>query len=110
MGTDTNPDQNNISIAEIITHSHAMLRHAEAGEWEIVAEEEAKRRRLLNNYFSSQSNIAQVPNIEAAISELLQINDKLEALSVAARDDIRSALAALNIGRTAVNAYRDNAR
>ena len=110
MDTDTEPDQYSINITKIIKHSLAMLKHAEAGEWEIVAEEELVRRRLINDFFSQPSNITSEPHIDVAIQELLQVNDKLERLSVAARDEARSAIDSIKTGRTAVNAYRDNSR
>ena len=104
------PDKYSRAIAEIISHSHAMVRYAEAGRWDTVAEEEIKRSHLIRDFFSTPSNITKVPNIEAAVNELLQINDKLEQLTAAARDEIGSALAALKTGRTAVSAYRENSR
>ena len=102
------PEQNNSNIADIIELSHAMLRHAEAGEWESVAEHEPSRRRLLDAFFSTSRDFSAEPGIRGAIQELIQLNDRLESLSVSARDEAKSALTSLNKGRTAVNAYMQN--
>ena len=97
------------NIAALIEHSHAMLKHAEAGEWETVAEDEAIRRELIDAYFSKPSNLASEPDISGAIRELLQINDRLERLTMDARDSVRTEVQTISNGRKAVNAYTDNA-
>lgn len=102
------PDQFNGNIAKIIRYSQTMLRHAEDGEWDIVAEEEIIRRRLIDNYFSKPLNTSTEPFIAAAIQELLEVNNKLEKLSAAARDDAMSIINSITTGRTAINAYREN--
>ena len=87
-----------------------MLKHAEAGEWETVAEEEVVRARLINDFFSQPSNLTSEPHIGVAMQDLLQVNDKLERLSVAARDEAMSAIDSIKTGRSAVSAYRENSR
>ena len=109
MDTDTKPQLDRISIDKIIEHSLAMLRHAEAGEWEIVVEEEDTRRQLINDFFSQPSILTSDPDIGGSIQQLLQLNEKLEKLSVAARDEARTAIGSIKTGRTAINAYMNNA-
>lgn len=99
-----------MDIDDLIRHSRVMLKHAEAGEWETVADEEGRRRRLFNEFFSTSSNVASVPNIDVAIRELLRVNEMLEILSVAARDEAKSAINSIKTGRIAINAYRENTR
>ena len=96
-------------ISALIEHSHAMLKHAEAGEWEAVVEDEAVRRELIDAFFSQPSNIANEPDISNVIKELLQINDRLEQLTSDARDRLKSEAQTISTGRKAVSAYTDNA-
>ena len=96
------------SINDLIDHSHAMLRHAEAGEWDTVARDEAMRRELIDAYFSNPSNIANEPEISHAIQELLRINDRLEQLTAAARDTARAEIKNIGTGRKAISAYTEN--
>ena len=98
-----------MNISSLIEHSQAMLQHAEAGEWEAVARDEAVRRELIDAYFSEPSNVANEPEISSAIRELLQINDRLEQLTSNARDSVRSEVQTINTGRKAVSAYAENA-
>ena len=87
-----------------------MLKHAEAGEWESVAEDEIKRRQLIDSFFSEPSNIAHEPEISTAIREMLKINDRLEKLTIDARDAARTRVSTINSGRKAVDAYTANSR
>ena len=73
-------------LSRLMEHSHSMLEHAEAGDWDTVIRDEATRRELINAFFSKPSNIANEPDISTAIQELLQINDRLEKLTTDARD------------------------
>ena len=102
--------ENTANISDLIEHSHAMLGHAEAGEWETVIEDEVIRRQLINTFFSKPSNIANEPDISTVIQEMLLINDKLEKLSIDARDEAKTEVNSITSGRKAVNAYADNAR
>jgi hypothetical protein len=100
---------NSANISELIEHSHSMLRHAQAGEWETVIEDEVIRRQLINTFFSKPSNIANEPDISAAIQEMLLINDKLEQLTTDARAKAKTDVSSICKGRKAINAYADNA-
>jgi hypothetical protein len=101
--------ENTANISELIEHSHAMLGHAEAGEWETVIEDEVIRRQLINTFFSKPSNIANEPDVSTAIQELLLINDKLEQLTIDARSRAKTEVSSISNGRKAVSAYADNA-
>lgn len=98
------------NISDLIEYSHSMLKHAEAGEWETVVNDDAIRRELINAYFSEPSNIANEPDISTAIQQLLLINDKLEQLVTDARDKVKTEVTSISTGRKAVNAYAENAR
>jgi len=101
---------NSANIAELIEHCHTMLRHAEAGEWDTVVNDEVIRRQLINTFFSEPSNVANEPDISTAIQELLKINDKLERLSIDARDEAITEVNSISSGRKAVSAYEENIR
>ena len=96
-------------MSDLIDHSRAMLRRAEAGEWDTVTRDEVIRRDMIDRYFSAPSNIANEPGINAAIQELLQINDRLEQLTTDARDRTKVEIGTISTGRKAVNAYTGNA-
>ena len=101
--------KNTANISDLIEHSHAMLGHAKAGEWETVIEDEVIRRQLINAFFSKPSNIANEPDISTAIQELLLINDKLEQLTTDARTRAKTEVSSISNGRKAISAYADNA-
>lgn len=101
--------ENTANISDLIEHSHTMLGHAEAGEWETVIEDEVIRRQLINSFFSKPSNIANEPEISAAIQEMLLINDKLEQLTTDARNEAKTGASSISNGRKAISAYADNA-
>ena len=101
--------ENTANISDLIEHSHAMLGHAEAGEWEAVIEDEVIRRQLINTFFSKPSNIANEPDVSTAIQELLLINDKLEQLTIDARTRAKTEVSTISNGRKAISVYADNA-
>ena len=96
-------------MSDLIGHSRAMLRRAEAGEWDSVTRDEVIRRDMIDRYFSEPSNIANEPGISEAIRELLQINDRLEQLTTDARNSAKAEIDTVSTGRKAVNAYTSNA-
>lgn len=96
------------SINDLLVHSHTMLQHAEAGEWELVVSDEERRREMIHACFSKPSNIANEPGIGHAIQELLRINDRLEQLTMAARDRARTEIRTIGTGRKAISAYAEN--
>ncbi len=98
------------TMLELIEYSHSILKHAEAGEWEQVIAAEATRRQLINSFFSVPSNISDAPETSRAIRELLQLNNKLEKLTINERDSAKTEARTISKGRRAVNAYVDNAR
>ena len=99
----------NAGLSRLIQHSHSMLERAEAGDWETVIKDEIQRRELINSFFSRPSNIANEPNIGIAIQELLQINDKLEKLTLDARNAAKNDIDTISKGRKAVSAYTESA-
>ena len=87
-----------------------MLAHAEAGNWQLVATEEMARRQLFDTFFSDPSRLAGANEPAQSLQELLQINDRLQALAANARDQVKSELSTVSDGRRAVNAYAQHSR
>ncbi len=89
--------------------SEKMLRDAEAGNWENVFNIEAQRNLLLEKLFSSSNQENSVPEMDDKIRKIIAINDKLEAITLKARDWVRNDIASMSKGRHAVNVYEQNA-
>ncbi len=99
-----------VSLADLLEHSQAMLQHAEAGEWEAVADGEMMRRELLDNLFAEAANVADETELSSCLQQILQINQKLQELATQARDQVRADINTIGEGRKAVKAYTDNQR
>jgi len=97
-----------VNITDLFEHSHAMLRHAEAGEWTTVVKDEVIRRQLIDTFFSNASNLADEAELRKCLQELLQINHRLQQLAEHARDRVKAEVNTISEGRKAVNAYAEN--
>ena len=97
-----------VNISVLLEHSHAMLGHAEAGEWKTVVKDEMIRRQLINTFFSKASNLADEAELHKCLQELLQINDRLQQLAAHAREGVKAEVNTISDGRQAVNAYAEN--
>jgi len=99
-----------VNLSDLLEHSHAMLGHAEAGEWKTVAREEMVRRQLIDTFFSKASNLADAAELRECLQELMQINDRLQQLAAHARDRVKAEVNTISEGRKVVNAYAENSR
>lgn len=99
-----------VNITDLFEHSHAMLGHAEAGDWKTVAKDEMIRRQLINTFFSKASNTSDAAELRNCLQQLLQINDRLQQLATHARDRVKAEANTISEGRKAVNAYAENSR
>ena len=97
-------------MTELLSRSQEMLKHAQAGEWEVVIEEEVQRRHLLEKFFSMPSNVKNLPGIAEAIREMLSLNEKLQKIAIKARKNANDEADAIFSGRRAVGAYAKNSR
>jgi len=92
-------------MQELVSASQAMLEHASTGAWEKVARGELRRQQLLNTLFSEPGENMDVKEVDRIIREVLQINNKLESITVAACEYAKSKTEALVTGKRAVNQY-----
>jgi len=99
-----------VNIADLLEHSHAMLEHAEAGDWKTVVKDEMIHRQLLNTFFSKASDLTDKVELRHCLQELLQVNDRLQQLAAHAREEINAEAKTISEGRKAVNAYAANSR
>jgi len=89
--------------------SEKMLRDAEAGNWENVFNIEAQRNMLLEKLFSSNNQENSVQEMDDKIRKIIAINEKLEAITLKARDSVRNDITSMSKGRHAVNVYEQTA-
>ena len=99
-----------VKLSELLEQSQAMLQHAEAGDWEAVADGEMVRRELLDILFADPSNLANEAELGACLQQVLRINQRLQELATSARDQARSDMSTISEGRKAIKAYTDNLR
>ena len=99
-----------VNISDLLDHSHAMLGHAEAGEWKTVVKDEMIRRQLIDTFFSKASNLADEAELRKCLQELLQINHRLQQLTTHARGRVKAEVNTISEGRKVVNAYAENSR
>ena len=93
---------------DVIQYSQTMLEEAEAGNWETVFTVEKQRSRILKECFSPPFTKNDKDEINKKILQILNINNKLEAITSKARDDIRNQAGSINKGRHAVGMYAQN--
>ena len=89
----------------IATYSETMLKNAEAGNWDKVIDIEVQRSELLEKLFSSTDN---VDEMDDKIRKIIDINKKLETITLNARESARTEISSINKGRHAVNVYAQN--
>lgn len=95
-------------LQNALEHSEAMLKDAEAGNWDKVIEMEAQRSELLKKLFSSPYGRDNIADIDNKIGEIIDINNKLEAVVAKARDNAGNDITSINKGRRAVSLYTQN--
>ena len=99
----------NKQFSDVIEYSETMLKEAEAGNWENVFTVEKKRSNTLKECFSPPFTKNDKDENNRKILQILNINNKLEAITSKARDDIRNQAGSINKGRHAVSMYAQNA-
>lgn len=94
-------------LRDIIELSREMLSKAQAGEWELVAGLETRRKTLVGDCFRQPASGQDAPEVAVAIREILSINQQVTRLGVQCRDRLGCELQAGRAGRSAAAAYRD---
>lgn len=95
-------------LLDVVEYSEAMLKDAEAGNWDKVIVFEAQRSELLEKLFSNPSGNKNVEDINNKIRKILGINKKIETIAANARENTRNEMYSINKGRQAVNLYAQN--
>lgn len=95
-------------LQNAINYSETMLKDARAGNWDKVSEIETQRSDLLKKLFSNASQSNTVEDMDDKIRKIIAINEKIEAITVAARDIVHNDISSMNKGRQAVNLYTQN--
>lgn len=98
----------NEQLQRVVEYSKTMLENAQAGNWDSVIKIEARRGELLKKLFSVSPQDNNVAEMDAEIRKIISINEKLEAITLSAREDARSDMASANKGRHAVDVYAQN--
>ena len=96
-------------FSDVIEYSQTMLKEAEAGNWENVFSVEKRRSQTLKKLFSPGFTEKDKDKNNAKILQILQINNKLEAITSRAREDIKKQVGSVNKGHHAVTMYAQNA-
>ncbi len=98
-------DTKNKQLKEAISCSETMLKDAEVGNWDRVMEIEVQRSELLKKLFSTSHQGNDVIEMDDKIRKIIDINKRLEAIAIDARDDSGQHVASINNGRRAVDVY-----
>ena len=98
----------NIEFQNVVNYSMMMLRDATAGNWDNVITIEAQRSELLEKLFSGSSHTNDVDDMDDKIRKIIDINNKLEAITLNAREDASNNMSSINKGRQAVRLYAQN--
>ena len=99
----------NKQLQNAVACSETMLQNAEAGNWKKVFDIEAQRSELLERLFSGSSQDNTVQGMDEKIRKIIDINKKLEAITMQARDGAQHDITSINKGRHAINTYAQNA-
>ena len=83
-----------------------MLSKATAGEWDDFAKMEVNRRERLEAFFKHSFTSVQTPQLTKTVQTLLELEQKLLALSEQEQERTKIHLHALKQGRKANSAYK----
>ena len=97
-------------LEQILLLSQDMLTKAADHEWGLVAEIEARRRDMLTRCFQQAAQQQQGGEVEAAIKEILRLNQEISDLGKRYRDQLGSEINTNKLGRAASAAYLGCAR
>jgi len=94
-------------LAEIIGLSKEMLAKARDHDWERVTELEVVRKTLVVNCFQQSTAGQDVPEVAAAIQEILRLNQDVSELGRQYQEELVGEIHTNNIGRAARAAYQN---
>ena len=95
-------------LQSVVEYTETMLKDAQAGNWDSVINIEAQRGELLEKLFSGSRQNNNAGDMDAEIKKIININKKLEAITLNAREDARNDMSSVSKGRHAVDLYAQN--
>lgn len=98
----------NTQLQYAVNYSKKMLSNASAGNWDKVIDIEVQRSELLEKIFSTSSHDNNIEEIDDKIRKIIDIDKKLEVITLNAREDARNEIMSINKGRQAVKTYAQN--
>lgn len=97
-------------LVELVQHNKQMLKDAEAGNWEKVAENEVIREQLIKAFYSLSADADEAATVATATQELLHVNEEITQLAREAKEQLKNELCEIGRGKSAVNAYTKHMR
>ena len=94
-------------LARVLTVTQTMLKHAEQGEWEDVANLERERREDLSACFEQSPSLADSALIGEALAALLTLNEELMSRLKEAKAIVMESGIQLSRNRSAVVSYNE---
>lgn len=92
-------------LVEIIGLSREMLAKARDHDWARVAELEVARKALVMRCFQQPTAEQDVPEVAAAIKEILRLNQDVSEIGRQYREELAGEIQTRKIGRAAAAAY-----
>ncbi|HHJ13528.1 MAG TPA: flagellar protein FliT [Gammaproteobacteria bacterium] len=94
------------ALIELVQLSRDMLVAGEADDWHRVERLEARRRQGVERWFAQPVELVERDLAEAAIQEILSLNQQLEGLAHKRRAALGGKIRQSRQGRVATRAYR----
>ncbi len=94
-------------LARVLTMTQDMVRLAQAGEWDRVAEYESERREDLKQCFSEAVDPGNAELVAEALAAVLHLNEELMAQLASAREGVLQQGIAQARTRSAIDSYHD---
>ncbi|WP_198263992.1 flagellar protein FliT [sulfur-oxidizing endosymbiont of Gigantopelta aegis] len=109
--------QQSLELAQFLNISQSMLSAAEAGDWACLPEREVERKKVMQQYFSSESfnqavslqgGIEESDGISQVINQVLEINTQIETLAEQGKLAINLQLQGMKKKQSVHSAYLQN--
>jgi hypothetical protein len=94
-------------LARVLTITQDMLSHADAGEWQRVADLERERRDDLSACFTESVSLVDSALIGEALAALLTLNEELMAKLKTAKSSVMESGIQFSRNRSAVGSYHE---
>ena len=102
-----NPSRHQL-LNDALDMSQRMAALGDAGDWDAVIALEPERRSLLEQAFATHAPVDEV--VADRVKAILELDKRLMARSIEARDKIAQELGQVSKGRKATNAYQSVGR